>query len=414
MRIAALATTVTVLLTAVPCVADDAAKAPPAAPAAPATPAAQTARPRVAPSRIWPALKLSRPVQMIQVPDQEDRWFIAEQSGVIKTASMKDTDTSDAPVVVDLRERVNDGSNEEGLLSIAFHPDYPTKRELYVYYSANPPRRSVLSRFTVAADGKTIDPASEEVILEVPQPYWNHNGGTVLFGPDGYLYLSLGDGGAAGDPLDAGQDLSKLLAKIIRIDVNKTSDGKKYAIPADNPFVGKEGAAPEVWAYGLRNVWRMSFDKETGQLWAGDVGQNEWEEVHLITKGGNYGWRVREGTHNFGETKHTTEGPMIDPIVEYPHKQGLSITGGYVYRGDAIPALKGMYLYADFVSGAVWAIRPPADGKSPATPMQLFKKGGSLWSSFAQAKDGTLYLLSFEGGQSPGQAGAVWRIVSTD
>ncbi|MDZ4828763.1 MAG: PQQ-dependent sugar dehydrogenase [Phycisphaerae bacterium] len=380
--------------------------APPKEPAA-TTPT--TIAPRIRLSRVWPDLKLLRPVQMLQVPDQPDLWYLVEQTGRIRLGDMTQKDATQAPLVLDITDPVNDKMNEEGLLSVAFHPDYPKKRELYVYYTAEPPKRSVLSRFAISADGRTVDPKSEEVLLEVAQPYWNHNGGTVLFGPDGYLYLSLGDGGAANDPNDAGQDLDSLLAKVLRIDVNKKGDGKPYAIPSDNPFVSKAGARPEIWAYGLRNVWRMSFDTKTGELWAGDVGQNKFEEIDLVTKGGNYGWRLREGLHKFGPTKRESVSAPIDPVVEYPRKDGVSVTGGYVYRGDVIPNLNGVYLYADFGSGNVWGIRRE-NGKT-STAMTLLRKGDSLWSSFAEAKDGTLYLVSFEGGQNAGQAGAVWRIV---
>lgn len=367
--------------------------------------------PRVRVERVWPQLSIVRPVQMIFVPDQPNLWYILEQTGRIRLADMNDREITAAPLVADLTDRVNDKSNEEGLLSAVFHPKYPERRELYVYYTANPPRRSVLSRFRVAEDGKSIDPSSEEVILEVAQPFWNHNGGTVLFGPDGMLYLSTGDGGAANDPQNHGQRLDSLLAKVLRIDVDAKPTGDlKYVVPADNPFVGREGVKPEIWAYGLRNVWRMHFDRETGKLWGGDVGQNAWEEIDLIEKGGNYGWKLREGFHRFSGPD-SREG-MIDPVVDYPRKDGLSVTGGFVYRGNAIPGLKGVYLYADFVSGNTWGIR--VDGERPSGPALLFRQRGSMPSSFAEAQDGTLYILSFEGGQNPGQKGAVWRIVGSE
>jgi glucose/arabinose dehydrogenase len=355
--------------------------------------------------RLWPEIKFVRPIQMIQVPDQPNLWWAAEQPGTIRLLDMTAQDAKEAPLVVDLTEPVNDRTNEEGLLSIAFHPDYPTKREVYMYYSAAKPMRSVLSRFTVSADGRSVDPASEQVILEQSQPYWNHNGGTVLFGKDGFLYLSLGDGGAANDPHDNSQNLTTMLGKVIRIDVNATSDGKRYAIPKDNPFVGREDALPEIWAYGLRNVWRMHFDRATGDLWAGDVGQNLWEEISIIVKGGNYGWNRREGFHPFSSKEN--EG-FIDPVVEYSHKEGVSVTGGFVYRGSKIPGLVGAYLYADFGTPKVWAIRM-VDGKA-TEPKVVAQRGASLFSSFAEDKDGELYIMSFEGGQNRGQAGAIWRI----
>jgi quinoprotein glucose dehydrogenase len=216
----------------------------------------------------------------------------------------------------------------------------------------------VISRFRVSKkDPGKADPASEEEILRIKQPFWNHNGGTLAFGPDGCLYVGLGDGGSARDPHRNGQNLKTLLGSILRIDVDKKSDGKKYSIPQDNPFVGQKDARPEIWAYGLRNVWRMSFDRKTGALWAGDVGQDIWEEIDLIEKGGNYGWNLREAKHKFGPKGSEARSDMIDPVWEYHHNIGKSITGGNVYRGKRVPELVGAYLYADYVSGKVWALR---------------------------------------------------------
>lgn len=380
------------------------AAAPTPAPAA-APKAVEATFPEISLERVAAGVQWTRPIQMIQRPDAPNLWYVAEQPGMIRLLDTSKPDATDAPTVMDLTGPVNDKTNEEGLLSIAFHPDFPKTRQLFAYYTAVTPRRSVLSRFTVSEDGLTVDPKSEEVLLEQAQPYWNHNGGTVLFGKDGYLYLSLGDGGAANDPHENGQNLKTFLAKILRIDINKKADGKKYAIPADNPFVGREDALPEIWAYGLRNVWRMHFDRTTGDLWAGDVGQNLWEEIDIITKGGNYGWNRREGLHNF--FGKPVEG-MIEPVVEYSHKEGVSVTGGFVYRGTAIKGLEGAYLYADFGMPKIWAIRM-ANGKA-SEPKILAKKGASMFSSFAEDKDGELYVLSFEGGQNAGQAGAIWKI----
>ncbi len=362
--------------------------------------------PDIALTRVLPDLATTRPIQMLQRPDAPNEWYLVEQPGTVRLVDLSRSDLKEAPLVVDLRDRVTDKTNEEGMLSLAFHPDFPTKREVFIYYSALKPRRSVLSRFTVSADGRSIDPKSEEVLLETPQPYWNHNGGTALFGPDGFLYLSLGDGGAANDPHENGQSLKTHLAKVLRIDVNKKDAGKPYAVPADNPFVGNADALPEIWAYGLRNVWRMQFDRKTGDLWAGDVGQNAWEEIDLIRKGGNYGWNKREGFHDFAAKE---KAGFIDPVVDYSHKEGVSVTGGYVYRGTEIKGLDGAYLYADFGIPKIWGIRMIGD--RPSEPKLLIQKGGSLFSSFAEAKDGTLYVLSFEGGQNAGQQGAIWKIV---
>jgi len=252
------------------------------------------------------------------------------------------------------------------------------------------------------------------VILEVDQPYGNHNGATVLFGPDGYLYISLGDGGSAFDPQDNGQNLSTLLGTILRIDVDREQDGHAYAIPPDNPFVDRPGARGEIWAYGLRNVWRMSFDRETGDLWAGDVGQNKWEEIDLITRGGNYGWRIREAAHPF--KAGTPPDPMIDPVVEYPQRRGqgrsrelvgMSITGGCVYRGRSQPQLAGVYLYGDYVTGRIWALRYE-DGRVTAH-RQVFDGPPRVHiSSFGEDADGELYVCSFD--QMDGRRGGTGRL----
>jgi len=358
--------------------------------------------------RVLPELPLVRPVQAFQRPGDTTNLYIVEQPGRILIADPAKRDTKEAAVFLDIRERVNDGGNEEGLLSIAFHPDFPRKRELYAYYTASKPRRSLLSRFTVREDGMTADPASEEVLLTIEQPYSNHNGGTVVFGPDGFAYLSIGDGGAANDPHHYAQNLGSLLGKVIRIDVSRKGDkGEPYAVPADNPFVGREGALPEIWASGTRNIWRMAFDPKTGDLWAGDVGQNEWEEISLIVKGGNYGWNAREGFHAFRGGKG--EGPFEEPIVEYHHREGLSITGGQVYRGKAIPALDGVYIYADFVSSNVWGIRM-IDGK-PTEPAIIAQKRGELIASIDAMHDGTLVVSAFTGGQDRGNPGTLWKLV---
>jgi glucose/arabinose dehydrogenase len=315
-------------------------------------------------------------------------------------------------MVLDIRDRVNARSNEEGLLSVAFHPKFAENNQVYCYYTAVDPRRAVLSRFSMDEARDKILPATEEVILEVEEPYWNHNGGTVVFGPDGMLYLSIGDGGAANDPHGYGQDLSTLLAKVIRIDVS--GSGKiLYTVPADNPFVGVENARPEIWAYGLRNIWRMSFDRENGDLWAGDVGQNKWEEIDLVVKGGNYGWNKREGAHPFGGQKRgskpeeDTSDSMIDPVAEYGHREGLSVTGGNVYRGKEFPQLEGVYLYADYAFGTVWGIK--RDGDEFIGPVEVMRKPGSLISSFGEANDGTIYAVTFE--QSEQGPGAIWKII---
>jgi len=364
--------------------------------------------PKLSFERLLPELPLVRPVQAIQQPGDAANLFIVEQPGRILVADPARRDAKEAAVFLDIRERVHDGGNEEGLLSVAFHPEFPAKRELYAYYTANKPRRSILSRFIVAEDGRTADPATEEILLVQPQPYSNHNGGTVLFGPDGFLYLSFGDGGAANDPHHYAQNLSSLLGKVIRIDISRKGEkGEPYAVPADNPFVGREDAKPEIWAYGTRNIWRMAFDRKTGDLWAGDVGQNIWEEVSLIKRGGNYGWNAREGFHAFEGGRG--EGPFEEPVVEYSHREGMSITGGQVYRGAASPKLDGVYIYADFVSSNVWGIRM-IDGK-PTKPAVIARKRGEMIASIDAMHDGTLVVSAFTGGQERGNPGSLWKLV---
>lgn len=340
-------------------------------------------------------LTFERPVFVTAPGDGSDRLFVIEQPGrVLWFDNRRGVTQRDLHVALDIRRRVNYGG-EQGLLGIAFPPDFEKTHHVYLHYSRKHPRRNVLSRWTMDAAGETIDPDSEQVILEVRQPYNNHNGGMIAFGPppgDGYLYIALGDGGAGGDPHGNGQDLSTLLGSILRIDPAHPSDGRPYGIPDDNPFVDVPGARPEIYAYGLRNPWRFSFDPQTGDLWAGDVGQNTYEEVDLIVKGGNYGWNIREGFHPFKPAGRSTDG-LIDPVAEYTHRQGLSITGGYVYRGEAIASLVGAYVYADFATGRVWMLR--RDGGRVTVNRQIGEVSSP--ASFGTDAHGELYICSFDG-----------------
>ncbi len=334
-------------------------------------------------------LSFEKPVFLTHAGDGSGRVFVVEQRGVVWSVDLA---SERSTRFLDISDRVNRGGNEEGLLGLAFSPDFASTGHLFVYYSAASPRRSVLSRFTVGPAGTpAID--SELVILEVAQPFSNHNGGMIAFGPDGLLYVGLGDGGSGGDPQGNGQDRATLLGSLLRIDVSEASAGEPYRVPADNPFAAASGARGEIWAYGLRNPWRFSFDSDTGDLWLGDVGQNAYEEIDLIIKGGNYGWNTTEGFHCFGADA-CVQGGFELPIVEYGHDLGCSVTGGYVYRGAAVPELDGAYIYADFCSGRVWTLRYD-DGVMNGP--ELIADADFPISSFGTDERDELYVLGFDG-----------------
>lgn len=342
-------------------------------------------------------------IELTQANDGTNRLFAASQRGRIWTFENK-ADVTKSQLVLDIRDSVTDwrfpGANEEGLLGLAFHPDFKNNGQFYVYYSDSRrgrddwTRKSIVSRFTMSKDDPNrADPNSEEVIMEVDQPYPNHNGGSIEFGPDGYLYIGLGDGGLRNDPFGHGQNLSTLLGSILRIDVNKQSDGNKYGIPSDNPFVETEGARGEIFAYGMRNPWRIAFDKQTGKLWAADVGQELWEEVVIVNKGANYGWSQREGTHPFGNDEAEFDtAKAVEPIWEYDHQIGKSITGGRVYRSSKQPQLTGKYLYADYVTGGVWALSIDENGKATSNE-QVFAESVPVLA-FGEDANGEIYYLT--------------------
>jgi glucose/arabinose dehydrogenase len=357
--------------------------------------------------RAFPELSFERPIVVTHANDGSDRVFVAEQEGIIKVFP-NDQGVEEADVFLDIEDQVvyRDSKNEEGLLGFAFHPKYKTNGHFFVYYTtADADLTSVVTRFTVSKDdpGKA-DPKSEVELLRVKQPYWNHNGGTLAFGPDGMLYVALGDGGNGGDPHSNGQNLTTLLGSILRIDVDHQDDGKNYAIPKDNPFVGKTifvgggkdnevAVASEIYAYGFRNVWRLSFDRKTGSLWAADVGQGLWEEINIVQSGGNYGWNMREAQHWFRPDGNDMQAGLIDPIWEYHHDIGKSITGGSVYRGSRVPELMGKYVYADYVSGLLWALDYDAASGSVKGNYSLTGKSQPIMS-FGEDQSGEIYLMT--------------------
>ena len=338
-------------------------------------------------------LRFNTPVDITNAGDGSGRLFVIEKHGVI--AVMSDTtDGAERSVFLDIRDRVHSNGSEQGLLGLAFHPDFAQNGLLYV--NATTAQHTVISEFRATDPGQAADPNSERVLLTFSQPYSNHNGGGMAFGPDGYLYIASGDGGSGGDPHSFGQDRGSLLGKILRIDVNAKDSDRAYAIPPDNPFVGNgEGYREEIYAYGLRNPWRIGFDRDTGQLWAADVGQSAVEEVNIIEHGGNYGWSIMEGSACFANNGRCGDSELIEPIWEYrPDRGGASITGGYVYRGEQYPALAGLYVAADFVDGRVWTLQLGEDGAVREQLQELSLAGAT---SFGEDELGELYAALIDG-----------------
>ncbi|GJQ35200.1 MAG: glucose dehydrogenase [Anaerolineaceae bacterium] len=322
---------------------------------------------------------MDRPVDVQSAFDGSGRLFVIEKYGAIRI--YKDGQLNPQPFL-NIDDRVNDEGNEMGLLGLAFHPQYEKNGYFYVNYTGAGGHTRI-SRFQ--ASGDTADPASELVMMVVEQPYRNHNGGALAFGPDGFLYIGLGDGGSGGDPMKNGQNKGSLLGKILRIDVN---NGDTYSIPADNPF------GNEVWAYGLRNPWRLSFDRVTGDLWIGDVGQNQYEEIDYLPAGSpggaNFGWSLMEGNHGY-DTIVPQPGLLL-PAAEYSHDFGCSVTGGYVYRGS-MPEWYGVYVYGDYCSGTIWGLIP-VDGQWQS---QVMFEAVATITSFGEDESGELYFSSDNG-----------------
>lgn len=345
---------------------------------------------------------IEQPTTITNAGDGSGRLFVTSKTGqihVIEGGKVLDTP------FLDISEQITT-NNERGLLGLAFHPNYEENGRFFINYT-NLDGDTVIAEYSVSDDPNVADASSEQILLTIEQPQSNHNGGQLAFGPDGYLYIGTGDGGGGGDDhgeIGNGQSLDTLLGKILRIDVDS---GDPYAIPADNPFANSDEALPEIWAYGLRNPWRFSFDRETGDLWIADVGQNAWEEVNFQPAdspgGENYGWRLMEGTHCFNPPENCNDGTLVLPVLEYSHDVGSSITGGYVYRGSAYPELVGTYFFGDYVSGRLWGATQNSEGEWSME--QLLDTKLNI-VAFGEDEAGELYVADF--------AGDIYRVKGSD
>lgn len=335
------------------------------------------------------ATGLSNPVYVTHAGDGSGRLFVVEQAGVIRI--VRDGRILATPFL-DIQDRVTAGG-EMGLLSVAFHPRYASNGRFFVNFTTERgTRRTVIAEYRVSARDPNVADRTERIILEIAQPFRNHNGGLNLFGPDGMLYIGMGDGGSGGDPMNNGQRLNTLLGKLLRLDVDQ---GSPYRVPPDNPFVGQSGARGEIWAYGLRNPWRFAFDRATGRLFLADVGQNAWEEVNIIKKGGNYGWNIMEGAHCFRQPSECPTAGLELPIAEYrTGVDGCSVTGGYIYRGTRVRALIGRYIFGDYCSGRIWTLTENAPDR---WTMALLLSTELSTSSFGEDQDGELYIVDHRG-----------------
>ena len=363
-------------------------------------------------TRIYENLETKFPIAVVIPPDDSQRQFLALQRGQILILP-KDEKAAEAKTFLDLSSRAMEADNgkfEEGLNGLAFHPKFKTNGLFYLCYTLQKPKRLVLTEMKVSADADKADESTERTLLEIPLINWNHHGGNILFGPDGFLYMGVGDTSKRNDEQRMAQLNAVLVGKVLRIDVDSREYKNSYGIPADNPFADGVNAQPQVYAYGIRNPWGMHFD-DKGRLWLADVGQDLWEEINWIVKGGNYGWSFREGSRPFPlrQDPAPAEAKLIDPIHEYHHGDGLSITGGIIYTGKDLPELKGAYIYGDFVIGKIWALKVNDDGKvqsndllytSPQTAAADAKKKPSVHmkpTAFCADANGELLVLDWNG-----------------
>jgi glucose/arabinose dehydrogenase len=335
------------------------------------------------------------PLGLVPANDNSNRLFVLEQRGTIRIIQ---NGSVLATPFLDIQNRV-EAMDEKGLLGMALHPQFAQNRRFFLNYTTGRLTgglQSVIAEYQASAADPNRADLTERILFTVNQPFDNHNGGQLGFGPDGFLYIAFGDGGSAGDPLNNGQSRQTLLGKILRIDVNGTnSSNGQYGIPANNPFASGANGMPEIWALGLRNPWRFSFDTNGGRLFAGDVGQDNFEEIDIIIGGGNYGWRTMEGMHCFNPASGCIQTGLILPITEYNHNEGRAVIGGFVYRGTAIPQLQGQYIFGDLTSGTIWRLQETSPGVWSRTTLH---SSGRTISSFGQDLAGELYVLDYDNG----------------
>lgn len=369
-------------------------------------------------SRVYEKIDTPKPISVVVIPDGSEKELLVLQGGKIVTLP-KDRSSGKSEIFLDLSSsNMIEKAFEEGLLGLVFHPNFKKNKKFYLYHTLQNPKRSrLVERRMSKNDSTKPDEKYERLILELPQPFWNHNSGNPIFGPDNFLYISTGDGGKANDPLDHSQNTFALYGKILRIDVDSRTGDLPYGIPKDNPFVDKPGYRAEIWALGLRNPWGIHWDPVGNTLFCADVGQNQREEINIIQKGGNYGWSFREGTVKFA-LKHReppTDAEFIDPIFEYDRALGLSVSGGIVYRGKKIPTLRDHYLFGDWGTGNFWSLRysrgkvvnvqklnwshagtPVGETKEPGIPVKI-TKGSFKPVNFCNDADGELLVLDWNG-----------------
>jgi uncharacterized repeat protein (TIGR03806 family) len=363
--------------------------------------------------RAFEDVAMQQPIAAYQAPGEPEFWYVVQQNGIIFKFH-EDANDRQRQEVLDYSAEIT-GGGELGLLGLAFHPDFAQNKKVYISYTytAQGDYWSRISEMAVSADG-SFDGSTERTLLDIKQPYKNHNGGMIDFGPDGMLYIAMGDGGSARDPLNSGQDTTTLLGAMLRIDINREQAPLPYGIPQDNPFASSDTDRKEIYAWGLRNPWKFSFDVRTGELWTGDVGQGAQEEVDVIKLAGNYGWKVREGElcHN-NDPECDTRKDFIEPVAVYGRGEGKSITGGYVYHGERVPELQGKYIYGDFASGKIWALsNDPVTGDYE--PVVMFETSGLSISSFAQDQgSGEVFIIDYDPRGSNGGAG-MYRIAPRD